>query len=147
MPVVPENSVTSWSKTGRRPTVVVDASAIAAVLFDEPEAAPIVAGITGRPIAPTLLCYELASVCTTKLIRQPARAAQIHARYKLLDKLDIEYFEPDWPPLPALARRWALSAYDAAYLQLALANRASLVTLDARLAAAWDNAEAETRSR
>lgn len=121
---------------------VVDASAIAAVLFDEPEAAPIVASISGELIAPTLLRYELASVCTTKWIRQPARAAEIHARYKLLDNLRVEYFEPDWSPLPILARRWALSAYDAAYLQLALANRAALVTLDARLAAAWDGAAA-----
>jgi predicted nucleic acid-binding protein len=122
------------------PATVVDASAVAAVLFDEPEAPPIVASITGMLIAPTLLRYELASVCTTKLIRQPAHAAEIHARYKLLDTLAIEYFEPDWPPLPALAHRWALSAYDAAYLQLALARKAPLVTLDARLAAAWDNA-------
>lgn len=124
------------------PATVVDASAIAAVLFDDPEAAPIIASIAGKLIAPTLLRYELASVCTTKLIRQPARAAEFHAHYKLLDKLDIEYFEPGWPPLPALARRWGLSAYDAAYLQLALASRAALVTLDARLAAAWDDATA-----
>lgn len=122
--------------------VVVDASAIAAVLFDEPEAAPIVASVAGKLIAPTLLRYELASVCTTKQIRYPARAADIHARYRLLDKLAIDYLEPDWSSLPALARRWALSAYDAAYLQLALANGAALVTLDARLAAAWDNATA-----
>ena len=124
------------------PATVVDASAIAAVLFDEPEAQPIVASITGKLIAPTLLRYQLASVCTTKLIRQPARAAEIHARYKLLDKLDIGYFEPDWLPLPMLARRWALSAYDAAYLQLALAAGSALITLDARLAAAWDGAAA-----
>jgi predicted nucleic acid-binding protein len=35
-----------------------------------------------------------------------------------------------------LAQRWALSVYDAAYLQLALREGAALVTLDARLAAA-----------
>lgn len=121
---------------------VVDASAIAAVLFDEPEAAPIVASITGELIAPTLLRHELASVCTTKLIRYPARAREIRVRYRLLDKLAVDYIEPDWDHLPALAQRWALSAYDAAYLQLALRNAAALVTLDARLAAAWDNATA-----
>lgn len=126
------------------PDTVIDASAIAAVLFDEPEAAPIVASITGKLVAPTLLRYELASVCTTKMIRQPARAAEIHARYKLLDRLDLRYFEPDWLSLPMLAHRWALSAYDAAYLQLALANRAALVTLDARLAAAWEHAAASS---
>ncbi|WHZ20253.1 MAG: hypothetical protein OJF55_002402 [Rhodanobacteraceae bacterium] len=124
------------------PATVVDASAIAAVLFDEPEAAPIVASIADKLIAPTLLRYELASVATTKLTRHPQRADEIQQRYRLLDQLAIEYVEPDWPTLPALARRWALSAYDAVYLQLALARGAALVTLDARLASAWDDATA-----
>jgi predicted nucleic acid-binding protein len=119
---------------------VIDASAIAAVLFDEPEAEPIAASVSGKLVAPSLLRYELASVCTTKRIRNPSRADEIQSRYRLLDQLDIDYIEPDWPDLPRLAQRWALSAYDAAYLQLALARRAPLVTLDARLAAAWDGA-------
>lgn len=79
---------------------------------------------------------------TTKLVRHPQRADAAEARYRLLDQLAIEYIEPDWTTLPALARRWALSAYDAAYLQLALARNVALVTLDARFAAAWDNATA-----
>ncbi len=121
---------------------VVDASAVAAVLFDEPEAAPIAASVSGKLFAPHLLRYELASVCTTKLIRHPAQAREIHARYRLLDQLDVDYLEPDWENLPRVAQRWALSAYDAAYLQLALQRDATLITLDARLAAAWDNATA-----
>lgn len=121
---------------------VVDASAVAAVLFDEPEAAPIAASVQGDLMAPALLRYEIASVCTTKLIRHPTRAADIKARYKLLEQLAINYMEPNWASLPALARHWALSAYDAAYLQLALTQHAPLVTLDKRLATAWDSAAA-----
>ncbi|HET7656466.1 MAG TPA: type II toxin-antitoxin system VapC family toxin [Luteimonas sp.] len=124
---------------------VVDASAVAAVLFDEPEAAPIAASVRGPLLAPTLLRYELASVATTRLIRHPHQARSIQQRYELLDRLDMHWFEPDWPALPTLARRWSLSAYDAAYLQLALARNAALVTLDARLAAAWDDAVASGR--
>jgi predicted nucleic acid-binding protein len=119
---------------------VVDASAVAAVLFDEPEAAPILHSIGDGLIAPSLLRHEVASVCTTKLVRYPARGEEIRARYRLLDELAIRYVEPAWDELPVLARRWALSAYDAAYLQLALAENAPLVTLDARLAAASDDA-------
>jgi predicted nucleic acid-binding protein len=119
---------------------VIDASVVAAVLFDEPEAAPLIASVTGALIAPGLLRYEIASVCTTKLIRHPAQAQEIQARYDLLHRLAIDYVEPDFRHLPMLARRWALSAYDAAYLQLALMRKAPLVTLDARLAAAYDNA-------
>lgn len=119
---------------------VVDASAVAAVVFDEPEAAPVIASISGVLVAPTLVRYELASVCVTKAIRQPHRADEIQRRYRLLDDLAIRLFEPDWAALPSLAIRWQLSAYDAAYLQIALAQKAGLVTLDARLAAAWDAA-------
>ncbi len=119
---------------------VVDASALAAVLFDEPEAAPVLASVRGVLIAPSLIRYELASVCVTRMIRHPERMEQIENRYRLLGSLALELVEPDWDRLPALARRWQLSAYDAAYLEIALARNAPLVTLDARLAAAWEAA-------
>lgn len=121
---------------------VVDASALAAVLFDEPEAEPVIASVGERLLAPTLIRYELASVCTTRLIRYPQLRDETLSRYRLLDQLALETSEPDWSELPMLAERWALSAYDAAYLQLALDRGAALVTLDARLAAAFDFATA-----
>ena len=119
---------------------VVDASAVAAVLFDEPEAAPVVAGIAGLLLAPSLLRYEIASVCAVKLRREPKSARPTLLRYRLLSGLDIEYVDPEWESLPLLARQWDISAYDAAYLQLALQRGAPLVTLDVRLAAAYDKA-------
>jgi predicted nucleic acid-binding protein len=122
--------------------IVVDASAVAAVLFDEPESEPILASVAGALVAPSLLLYELASVCLAKLMRHPAEAATIMARYRLFLDLDIEVIEPDWTTLPPLAREWSITAYDAAYLQLALTRKANLVTLDARLAAAYDKAQA-----
>ena len=121
---------------------VVDASAVAAVLFDEPEGAPVVASAGDALLAPSLLQYEIASVCTTKLLREPVHAKLILSRYRLLASLNIELAEPDWEELPLLARQWALSAYDAAYLQLALLRKAPLVTLDARLAEVYDKAAA-----
>jgi hypothetical protein len=45
---------------------------------------------------------------------------------------------PQMPPLAHPAREWDLSAYDAAYLQFAPTRRAPLITLDARLARAYD---------
>lgn len=122
--------------------MVVDASAIAAVIFDEPEAAPIIASVTGPLMAPGLMRYELASICTTKIAREPQHAKLVLERYALLARLDVDYADPDWESLPLLARRWDISAYDAAYLQLALMRKAPLVTLDSRLARAYDRAVA-----
>jgi predicted nucleic acid-binding protein len=121
---------------------VVDASVIAAVLFDEPEAAPVMAGVSGTLLAPGLLRYELASVCASKLRNEPKLPKLTLQRYRLFAGLDIQFADPDWDVLPLLARQWDLSAYDAAYLQLALKRRAPLVTLDARLAGAYDKAVA-----
>lgn len=119
---------------------LVDASAVAAVLFDEPEAAPVMASVGATLLAPTLLRYEIASICSVKLQRDPGLAKSTLRRYRLFAGLAIEFDEPDWDTLPVLARQWELSAYDAAYLQLALKHKAPLVTLDARLAAAYDRA-------
>lgn len=126
---------------------VVDASAIAAVLFDEPEAEPIVATVEGPIVAPSLMRYELASVCVIKLTREPRNAKILLDRYRLLNELRIEIAEPDWDSLPVLAREWDLTAYDAAYLQLALRRNLPLVTLDSRLAAAYDRAIVSARAR
>ena len=122
---------------------VVDASAIAAVLFQEPEGEPILASVSGRLLASSLLPYELASVCATKLARRPAEANLTLSRYRLFADLDMTLRDPDWSSLPWLANQWALSSYDAAYLQLALASDSPLVTLDARLAAAYDRVVAQ----
>ena len=119
---------------------IVDAATVASVLFDEPEAEPVLACAADELVAPTLLMYELASICTAKLVKRPAEAHTVLARYKLFGNLDIELVEPDWLTLPTLAIEWSLSTYDAAYLQLALERKAPLVTLDARLAAAYDKA-------
>lgn len=126
---------------------VVDASAVAAVLFDEPESEPLLAAVTGRLLAPTLILYELASVCATKLMRRPTQADATLARYGLIAELDLELIEPAWGTLPSLAVQWSISVYDAAYLQLATARADNLLTLDARLAAAYDKATVPRRRR
>lgn len=125
---------------------VIDASALAAVLHDEPEAPAVVAGCRGRLLAPTLLPYEMASVARMKMLRRPDEVQRILDCHAGLAAIGVRLLEPDWRSLPQLAERWALSVYDAAYLQVALREGAPLVTLDARLAAAADRALAEPLS-
>jgi predicted nucleic acid-binding protein len=53
---------------------VDDASALAALLFAEPEAEAVADQLEGSSLfAPTLLGYEIASVCLKKLRRDPMR--------------------------------------------------------------------------
>jgi predicted nucleic acid-binding protein len=116
---------------------VVDASALAALLFGEPEAAAIAARLEGSDLfAPTLLDYEIASVCLKKLRRDPQRRDVMLAAFALYARMAIEIVEIDHADALRLAEAVGLTIYDAAYLWLARKLVAELVTLDKRLQSA-----------
>ena len=116
---------------------VVDASALAALLFAEPEAETIAQRLEGaRLAAPSLLDFELANVCLTKMRRQPSEREAIRAAFRLAHRLRVETVAVDYTAVVGLAQATGLTAYDASYLWLARALDAELVTLDRKLAAA-----------
>jgi predicted nucleic acid-binding protein len=116
------------------PVKVVDASAIGALLFGEPEGANIAQRLSGsRLAAPELLFFEVASVCLKKLKRYPDRRQSILKAFAMLRRLGIESVEVDHAGVVLLAERNGLTAYDASYLWLARRLQAELVTLDQRL--------------
>jgi len=121
---------------------VVDCSALAAVVFEEDWAAEVVPQLKGRRlIAPALLPFELAQVCTTKMRRQPAQSAILLDQFvAALGGLTLDLEPVGFDELPGLAEQHGLSCYDAAYLWLALAHQAPLVTFDRKLAAAYREA-------
>lgn len=113
---------------------VVDASAIAAVIFDEPGSEGVAQAMHGfRLTAPALLGFELANVCMSKSRRFPSERDSILAMYSLRFGLNIEELAVDHDGVVALARETGLTAYDASYLWLARQFGAELVTLDAAL--------------
>jgi predicted nucleic acid-binding protein len=119
---------------------VVDATALAAVAFDEPERDEIVAKLGGALVAPALLPFELAVVCVAKLRRDPQQRETILRQYRMARELDIGVEPVSLEEIPELCERFGLTVNSAAYLWLALALRAPLVTLDARLASAHTRA-------
>lgn len=119
------------------PVKVVDASAIAALLFAEPEADAIVSALAdSRLVAPRLLPFELANVCLIKRRRHPRQRAALLAAFRLYDRLGVQEIAVDHHAAMKLAERSGLTAHDASYLWLARELRAGLVTLDAELSKA-----------
>lgn len=117
---------------------VVDASAIAALLFDESEAEAVANRIAGsRLVAPRLLSYEISSVCLKKLKLHPRQRRSILHAFSLYPAMGIELLEVRFLETVELARGRGLTVYDAAYLWLAGALQAELVTLDRRLERAY----------
>ena len=116
---------------------VVDASALAALLFAEPEAETIAERLEGaRLVAPSLLDFELANVCLTKIRRQPSQREALRTAFGLADRLRVETVAIDHAASLDLAEATGLTAYDASYLWLARTLGAELITLDRKLTAA-----------
>ena len=119
------------------PVKVVDASAVAALLFGEPEADAVAAQLAdSRLVAPGLLPFELANVCLIKSRRHPEQRAALMAAFQLYDRLSVEEVVVDHHAALELAKTTGLTAYDASYLWLAQQLGAGLVTLDKQLARA-----------
>lgn len=116
-------------------TRVFDASAVAALIFGEPEAEAVSALLdAGRRVSSTLLSYEIANLCASKMRRHPASADATRRAFDLFDAMTIEERPVEASACLDLARRTGLTAYDASYLWLARFLDAELVTLDKKLA-------------
>ena len=115
---------------------VVDASAMAALLFGEPEGPAVATQMAdARLVAPALLDFELANVAVVKIRRHPESRERILAAHHLLQSFRIVRYAVDSGALLTVAENTGLSAYDAAYLWLARVCQAPLITLNTALAA------------
>jgi predicted nucleic acid-binding protein len=120
------------------PSVVVDASAIAAVLFSEPSADDIVERLGSAQLAaPSLLPYEIVSVAGGKVRRGEVPTDTAMTALAAFGRMRILLHEPDLSEVFRLTVRTRLTAYDAAYLHLAQSLSVELVTLDHKLARVW----------
>jgi len=119
----------------RRPLLVADATVLAALIFEEAEQLQAAALLHGRAIAaPHLVDYEMSSVALKKLRRERLPADLAVAALEDFAALPLERHSVAAGAMLSLARRYGLSAYDAAYLWLAAELEAPLATFDDRLA-------------
>ena len=124
--------------TERGRGVVIDASAVVALLSDHDDAGPwVAASIEGQPLmAPHLMPYEAANI-----LGRLALSGILDGTTVSLAHGDLVELTVDLVPYQLLAARsWELrdnlTAYDASYVALAEALEVPLVTLDRRIAGA-----------
>jgi predicted nucleic acid-binding protein len=119
-----------------RPPMVVDCSALAAILFDEPARDAALARLAGHALhAPNLLDHEIVSVALKKGRQSwPADSLALALAGYAGYAIDLHPVDPG--AQYELAARYQLSAHDAAYLWLAAELKAPLATFDGQLAAA-----------
>jgi predicted nucleic acid-binding protein len=116
---------------------VVDASALGALIFGEPQADAVATRLGSGPLAaPVLIRFELANICLKKIKAHPALEKKLFEAYDLGTRIAIQLTDVEHYEVIQLARKSGLSAYDASYLWLALKLKAELITLDIKLKAA-----------
>lgn len=114
--------------------LVVDASAMGALVFGEPDAEQISQTLDGATLAaPALLWYEMAAVAVKKIRKHPQLGASIQGALKLAFRLPLTIIDVDFGETVSLALKNDLTIYDASYLWLADHLGAELVTLDEKL--------------
>jgi predicted nucleic acid-binding protein len=114
--------------------VVVDASALGAIAFGEPEGPTLAAHLAGETLlAPALIDFELMNLAVTKVRRRPDLVDKILLSLTAALTVPIARIQVPGPDVFALAMATGLTAYDASYLWLARSRDAELVTLDRAL--------------
>ena len=119
-----------------RPAVVVDCSVLCAVFFNEAERLAALQLISGKQLwAPRLLDHEMVHVAVKKQ-RRGLPADVVRQALATFMSQQIDMVNPHPVEQLALAMRFTLTGYDAAYLWLAAEMRVPLLTFDLKLATA-----------
>lgn len=114
---------------------------MAAVVFGEPGADDLTSALAGcHLIAPPILAMEMANVCISKCRRRPETADATLHLYRTWLRSDVELLPVETDAVVRSALATGLTAYDAAYLVLAIGTGADLVTLDKALVRAAEDA-------
>lgn len=118
----------------QRPKLVVDASVMISLVFVEANARDAQGWLRGRALcAPHFLDAEVTNAGLNKIRRKTLPHKEVLDALREFGTVDIQRFRIDSAAVLEVARRHALSAYDAAYLWLAGHLSAPLATFDLKL--------------
>ncbi|MBI4881376.1 MAG: type II toxin-antitoxin system VapC family toxin [Planctomycetes bacterium] len=121
--------------------IVIDPSAILAVLLQEPERDALVAATaSGVLIASASTPWEIGNGLVAGLRRRRLRAEDVAAAWASFEQIPLRLVEVDVARALRVAADFDLYAYDAYVLQVALSRAAPLLTLDQVLARAAQRA-------
>lgn len=114
--------------------IVVDASAVLAVILDEPEKPALVSATEGATLlAPGCLSWEIGNAFSAILKRKRMGLDSVSKGLSILNMIPIQQMDVSLVEALKLCDRHGIYAYDAYYLQLAKRSSTPLLTLDRRM--------------
>jgi len=125
--------------------IVIDTSALIAVIVGEPERKRIVEFTTGNTlIGPGSIPWEIGNAFSAMFKQGRLTLNEAKKGLAIFESIPLRYVEPDFVNALKISKQAKLYAYDAYFLDCAIRHKAPLLTLDRRLikAAKQSNVEA-----
>ena len=114
--------------------VVTDASALLAVVLNEPERDSIIEATQGASlISPHALPFEIGNALIAMRKRRRIEEEVILPAWRAAQQIPVRLVSVEIADALSLALAHGIYAYDAYYLQCALSNRKPLVSLDGKM--------------
>ncbi len=114
--------------------IVIDASAILAVIVDEPERDRVVEITTGHSlVGPGSIPWEIGNAFTSMLKQHRLDIEEAKRGLTIFQSIPIRYLGVDMDNAVSIAHEHNLYAYDAYFLDCATRHSAALLTLDGPL--------------
>jgi predicted nucleic acid-binding protein len=117
--------------------IVIDTSALIAVIADEPERSKIIEVTTGNTlIGPGSIPWEIGNAFSAMFKRQRLTLAEAQKGLSIFESIPLRYIKPDFASSVSISKQINMYAYDAYFIDCAIRQTAPLLTLDRRLIAA-----------
>ncbi|MGL4944499.1 MAG: type II toxin-antitoxin system VapC family toxin [Thermoguttaceae bacterium] len=111
--------------------IVVDTSAVIAVIMGEPQRKEIIALTRGRQlIAPASIMWEIGNAFSAMIKRKRTTCKPLQRAWDVFQMIPLRYVDVDMKNVIALAAQYNIYAYDAYFLDCALQCQSPLLTLD-----------------
>ena len=120
--------------------IVIDTSALIAVITGEPERDIIVEITTGNTlVGPGSIPWEIGNAFSAMFKQKRLKLSEAQKGFEIFDKIPIRYLKSDFVNVLKISKQINLYAYDAYFLDCAIRHKAPLLTLDKKLRSAAQN--------
>ena len=125
--------------------VVIDTSALIAVIVGEPERNRIVEFTTGNTlIGPGSIPWEIGNAFTAMFKQSKLTLDEAQKGLAIFDSIPLRYIKPDFVNALKISKQANIYAYDAYFLDCAIRHKTPLLTLDRKLKTAAQKFNVET---
>ncbi len=125
--------------------IVIDTSALIAVIVDEPERGKIIEITTGNIlIGPGSIPWEIGNAFSAMFKRKRLNFEEAKRGLEIFNSIPLRYIEPDFANAVSISKQTNMYAYDAYFLDCALRQKAPILTLDSRLKETAQNLSIKT---